>query len=86
MSDYPKNFEKDGRVKVASSRRHEVELRFDGYREVPTEPVKEAPELTEAEMAQVPEAKDAEVVDTTEDTNWEINGGAPKPTAPKRKN
>lgn len=80
MAEYPKNFEKDGRVKVAPTRKREVELKFAGYREVPAEePVKEAPELTEAEMAKLPEAKDADVVDTTE-VDWEANGGAVKPS------
>jgi hypothetical protein len=85
-----KKFVKGDRVRFAGTRKREVELKFAGYREVPVdEPVKEAPELTEAEMAQLPEAKDADVVDTTE-ADWEANGGAvkadeaPKPAAPKR--
>lgn len=100
MTDYPKKFAKGDRVKTASNRRQEVQLKFDGYKQVdldvtPTTDAppashvdrvnaltgseldggtKAAPELSEAEMAKLPEARDAEVVDTTNK----------QPTAPRR--
>lgn len=93
MAEYPKKFEKGGRVKVAPTRKREVELKFAGYREVPAEPVKEAPEPTEAEKAADAAVAGAPEADTTE-SDWEANGGAvkaesdesPKPAAPKRRN
>lgn len=93
MADYPKTYEKNGKTKTASNRRQEVQLRFDGFREVagdsktsapepslsgdsavPTGDAgasgvqsnsTDAPELSEAEMAKLPEAKGAEIVDLT---------------------
>jgi hypothetical protein len=67
-----------------------VQLTWDGYQHVkaedaPAPKVKERsadaknaapPELTEAEMAKLPEAKDAEVVDLTNEQ--------PKPRSPRR--
>jgi hypothetical protein len=82
-----KYFVKGNLRKVAHNAREEVRLRWNGYREVAAaEPVKETPALSEAEMAKLPEAKDAEVVDLTEDADeqrWETNGGPS--IRPKRK-
>ena len=57
-----------------------VQFTWDGFKHVtPEQPADETvaapPELTEAEMAKQPEAKDAEVVDLTEQA---------KPRAPRR--
>jgi hypothetical protein len=79
MADYPKYFRKDDKTKVANRPADAVKLRFEGYKEVSAEEVEgspaapsvsadsQVPELTEAEMAKLPEAKGAEVVDTTGD-------------------
>jgi hypothetical protein len=90
MAEFPKHFVKGDRERIAHNVRDEVKLQFEGYRlaamprvDAPAESsIAEresgAPELSEAEMAKLPEAKDAEVVDLTAETA--------KPTAPKRGN
>lgn len=90
MADFPKKFVKGNREHLAHNVRDEVKLQFEGYRlatmpKVDTSADKSiaeresgAPELSEVEMAKLPEAKDAEVVDLTGDT--------PKPSARQRGN
>jgi hypothetical protein len=72
MADFPKKYVKGDRERVAHNVRDEVKLQFEGYRvakpeadKAPTETA--VPELTEGQMSLLPEAKDAEVVDLTED-------------------
>lgn len=67
--------------RIARTPSEAVQLHWDGYKHVKPEPaadetVAAPPELTEAEMAKRPEAKDAEVVDLTNEQ--------PKPRNPRR--
>jgi hypothetical protein len=75
MAEFPKKFVKGDRERLAHNVRDEVKLQFEGYRlatmpkvdETPADTTVPAPpELTEAEMAKLPEAKDADVVDLTD--------------------
>lgn len=81
MAEYPKQYKKGDRTRVSHNVRDDVKLQFEGYRVVEEpkavegETVAAPPELTEAEMAKLPEAKDAKVVDLTDE--------APKPTNPR---
>lgn len=109
MAEYPKYFVRSGRLKKATSKRQEVELKFAGFREVSegdvvgltldhADPVtaavleeattqKAPPKLTEAEMAKLPEAADAEVVDLTVDEQSNTApGGPPRPTRSPKNN
>jgi len=85
MAEYPKTYVKGDRKRVSHNVRDDVKLQFEGYRVV-ADPKTEAPapapqlsgdsevpQLTEAEMAKLPEAKDAEVVDTTEEPKPKTN-------------
>lgn len=75
MADYPKEMAKAGQTRLARNKADDVRLTFAGFKPVETKPEPSAPasvsedsavpELNEAEMAEQPEAKDAEVVDTT---------------------
>lgn len=68
MTDYPKEYVKGDRKRIAHSTRDEVKLQFDGYRVATAKPETTVPELTEGQMSLLPEALDAEVVDLTEET------------------
>lgn len=79
MAYEPKLYRKPGKPdRIARTASDAVQLVWDGYKHVKTEEpasVSEVvvPQLTEEEMAKLPDAKDAEVVDLTDD------GTAPKP-------